>query len=371
MKKLLALLLGAVFALSPATALAEESQENLRVYGGTDFSASGEYNSSVVFAGNKLDDSAVVHGIDFAFGNEVESKGTYEYGFHAANKVEIHGNYEKDLFAFGNEISISGEAKIARDFYAAASKVEIKSSIPGSVFVAADKLILNNITIGGNLNVAARAVEIIGEVKITGVFTYNEDLDVLGNDTMVAGKLETYKPFVWSFRWGENLRIIFLILSLASSIVIAIVFILIAKKFFNQLKEEAVQADFKHVLMSLGIGLLGVIVVPIVVALLAATIVGIPAALILLFTFVIAMILSVTVSAAFVGNKIMPKQSTILSATIVLILMAVLGYIPVVGWAINSIAALIGFGIMLSMLFAKKVAQKNSSEEVKAEPEVE
>ena len=115
MKKLLALLLGAVFALSSTTVLAV--QENLRVYGidETGFKADGEYNSSVVFAGNKLDDSAVVHGIGFDFGNEIESKGTYEYGFQAANKVIVSGNYEKDLFAFGNEILLTNEAKIARD----------------------------------------------------------------------------------------------------------------------------------------------------------------------------------------------------------------------------------------------------------------
>ena len=359
MKKVLALLLSAMFALAPATVSA--TQDDLRFNGGAEFEASGEYNSSVLFTGGEVSDAAVVHGIDFAFGDSVTNSGTYEYGFHAANKVTVRGNYEKDLFAFGNEILISEDAKIARDFYAAGNKVEIKSSIPGSVFVAANRVVLNNITISGDLRVAASAVEIVGDVKITGKFVYNEDLDVIGNDTLVAGDIEVYKPIIWSFRWGENARIILAVMSLASSIVIAVVFILIAKRFFNRLKDDAMQADAKSILIKLGIGLLGIIATPVIVALLAATIVGLPAAIILLLAFVTAIILSVTVSAAFVGAKIMPRQSTILSTTIILVLMAIIGYLPVVGWAINSIGAIFGYGVILTAVFEKKLEQKISS----------
>ncbi len=363
MKKLIGILLSAMFALAPTTVLAVEA--DLRFNGDYEFKAEGEYNSSAFFAGNEVEDGAVVHGIDFAFGNEIENKGSYEYGFHAGNKLVTRGNYEKDLFAFGNEIVVAEEAKVARDFYAAGSKVEIKSNIPGSVFVAASKIILNNVTIGGDLRVAAGEVEIIGDVKITGAFVYNEDLNVVGKDTMVAGEIETYRPILLSFRWDNNFKIIFAVLGLASSIVIAVVFILIAKRFFDCVKEKAASADAKYVLVNLGIGLLGVIVVPVIAALLTATIIGIPAALLLLFAYVIAIVLSVTVFAAFVGGKIMPKQGSILSATIVLVLMAVIGYIPVVGWMINSVCTLIGFGIILTSIFDKKVAQKAKIEEPK------
>ncbi|MBR5027028.1 hypothetical protein IKX64_00305 [Candidatus Saccharibacteria bacterium] len=365
MKKIIGILLSAVFALTPATVFA--TQADLRLNGDYDFKTSDEFNSSTFFAGNKVEDNAVVHGIDFAFGSEVENKGSYEYGFHAGNKVVTSGTYERDLFAFGSEIVIAREAKIARDFYAAGSKIEINSNIPGSVFATASKIVLNNVTIGGDLRVAAAEVEIIGDVKIGGTFVYNEDLNVVGKDTMIAGEIETYQPILLSFRWNENLRIIFAVLSLASSIVIAVVFILIAKRFFNSLKEKAETADAKYVLVNLGIGLLGVIVVPVLAALLIATIVGIPAGLLLLLAFVIALVLSVTVFAAFVGGKIMPKQSAILSTTIVLILMAVIGYIPVAGWIINSVCGLIGFGIILTSIFDKKVAQKAKVEEPKEE----
>ena len=47
------------------------------------------------------------------------------------------------------------------------------------------------------------------------------------------------------------------------------------------LKEKAKVVDAKYVFVNFGVGLLGVIMVPVVVALLAATIVGIPAALLL------------------------------------------------------------------------------------------
>ncbi|MCR5832598.1 MAG: hypothetical protein K6G36_01460 [Candidatus Saccharibacteria bacterium] len=365
MKKLIGILLSAMFALTPTTVLA--AQSDLRFNGDYEFKAEGEYNSSAFFAGNEVEDGAVVHGIDFAFGDKVENKGSYEYGFHAGNKLVTSGNYEKDLFAFGNEIVVAKEAKIARDFYAAGSKIEINSNIPGSVFATASKIVLNNVTVGGDLRVAAAEVEIIGDVKIGGTFVYNEDLNVVGKDTMVAGEIETYRPILLSFRWNNNLKIIFAVLCLASSIVIAVVFILIARRFFNGLKEKAEAADTKYVLVNLGVGLLGVIIIPLIVALLTVTVVGIPAALLLLFAFIIAIVLSATVFAAFIGGKIMPKQSTILSSTIVLILMAVVGYIPVVGWMINSVCTLIGFGIILTSIFDKKVAQKTKVEEPKEE----
>jgi hypothetical protein len=363
MKKIIGIILSALFALTPTSVLALQS--DLRFNGDYELKTGGEYNSSAFFAGNAVEENAVVHGIDFAFGNEIKNSGSYEYGFHAGNKLVTRGTYEKDLFAFGSEIVVSEEAKIARDFYAAGNKIEIKSNVLGSVFVTANKIVLNNVTIGGDLRVAAAEVEIIGDVTISGKFVYNDDLNVVGKDTMVVGEIETYRPIILSLRWNSNFKMIFAVLGLASSIVVAVVFILIAKRFFNGLKEKAKVVDAKYVFVNFGVGLLGVIMVPVVVALLAATIVGIPAALLLLFAYIIALVLSVTVFAAFVGGKIMPKQSSILSATIVLILMTAVGYIPVVGWMINSVCALIGFGIMLTAIFDKKIAQAKEAEESK------
>ncbi len=355
MKKFFALVVAAFAVIGPAliSPVVSAAEKDLRFQADYELNTTGEYNTNTFFSGNKLKDSSTTRGIGFQFGGEIENSGNYEYGFHAANKIVVNGKYEKDLFAFGNQIVISSEAQIARDLYAAGNKIEIKANIPGTAFVAARRIVLNNVTIDGDLRVAAAEVEIIGDVKITGTFAYNEDLNIIGESDFVAGHTEMYQPLTFGFRLGKSAKIIFAILSLAMSIVTSIVFILIAKKFFNYLKERTKEADGMFVLKKFGIGLLAAVVTPIAAVVLIATIIGIPAAIILLFAFMIALVLSLTIFAAFVGNKIMQNQSTILSATIVLVVLALVGMIPVVGWVLNTAGVLIGFGILVSAIFEK------------------
>ena len=353
MKKIIALVLMAALALVPSAAFAKGSDDRFKIQFYND-GVKETTDSNAFFTGYLVNDNSTVNGIYFAFGNTIENGGAYEYGFHAANKIIIQGDYEKDLFAIGNEINISSKASLARDAYILGNVVRLSTDIPGTVFVAGNKISLENITIGGDLRIAASELEILGDVKITGAFVYNQDINIVGNDSITAGTTEPYHPITWGLRLGEGSKIITAILNLAASIVVAIVFILIAKKFFTNLKKEVNTVDAKIVLKNFGFGLLTMIVVPILSVLLAITIIGLPAAAILLLAFVIAVALSTTVTAAFVGNKILPKRGTVFTTTLVLIALALIELIPYVGPFCCSLAAIFGLGIIVRMLFRKQ-----------------
>lgn len=353
MKKIIALVLMAALTLVPSAAFAKDGDERVKIQFYND-GTKEVVDSNAFYFGSEVNDNDTVNGIYFAFGNTIINGGNYEYGFHAANKIIVRGNYEKDLFAIGNDVNISNQAKIARDVYALGNTVELATDVPGTVFVAGNKVILKNITIGGDFRIAASELEISGDVKIAGAFIYNQDINIVGNDSLTAGTTEPYQPITWGFRLGEGSKIITAILNLAASIVVAIIFILVAKKFFTNLKKEVNNTDAKIVLKNFGFGLLTLIAVPVLTALLAITIIGLPAAALLLFALVIAVALSTTVTAAFVGNKIMPKQGTIFTTTIVLIVLALINLIPFVGPFCSTLAAVFGLGIIVRMLFRKQ-----------------
>lgn len=355
MKKIVAVVLSLLFALTPATALAKGGNE--RFYVGYDLESSEEFNSSAFFLGSKVDNSSTIHGAYFALGDELKNSGKYNYSFNAANKIIVQGNYAKDFFAVGNSVSILKEAVIGSDVYVATNTLSINSNIPGSVFATASRITLEDVTIGGDLVIAASEIELKGDVTISGKFVYNEDINILGADNVSAGTTEPYRPITWGYRFGDGSRIIVAILSLTASIVIAIVFILIAKKFFKELKNYSAQATAKSMLINLGIGLGALILVPLVSVLLFITLVGIPAGLLLLAVFAIALILSSIVSAAFIGGKIMPKQGTILSTTIVLILFTLIDLIPVFGRLFGMIVAVFGFGIIVRAILENRKAE--------------
>ena len=156
MKKIIGILLSAVFALVPLKAMALDERFSF----GDNLELSGELNSNDFSFGNKVNDSRNVKGLGFLFGNSIESSGSFEYGFHAGNTLKIKSTYERDLFAAGGTVEITSDAVIGRDAYLAGDKITINTNIPGTVFVAASEIVLGDITIGGDLRVAAGKITV-------------------------------------------------------------------------------------------------------------------------------------------------------------------------------------------------------------------
>lgn len=376
MKKIIISIVTALFALAPAgatfacagdetgelknadcaveEALVEEESSEGRFQAAEDLETEAEWKSSVFFAGNTVNDNSLVSGIGMIAGNLVNISGIYDYGLMAGNNVTIDGEYKNDAFLAGNMINFTKDAKLGRDLYVAGNVVTISTSVNGNVYAVANKIVLDGAKINGDLIVSVPEVEAKGEVVVAGLFKHNSNTAINGD--VAFGTEETYQVEAEEIKieYSFTDRLIVAVFNLACSIVVAVLFALIGKKFFTSFHEKVKQYDFAAGVTDFGIGLLSLVMTPVVAIFLMLTIVGLPAALIGLLIYAVLLVLSSTVFAEWLGEKILKKGNTIVNAILGLVILTVIELIPVVGSIISFVALTMGLGMMLRVFFKKK-----------------
>ena len=120
--------------------------------------AGGSYDGSLFVAGSNAESAAVVRGIVFAAGQDVNVGGIGEYAmaagysvnaggsvlndaFLAGYGVNLMGDVGRDAFAAGNVVTVNGA--VGRSLYAAGSMVSITGKVAGDVYVNADSLVIS------------------------------------------------------------------------------------------------------------------------------------------------------------------------------------------------------------------------------------
>ena len=187
---------------------------------------SESYSHSHFEAGREVVSKSTVHGLSFVAGANVDVSGTKEYGFFAGETVKINGNIDKDLFAAGNTVVIGKDAHVGRDAYLAGNSVTLESDISGTVFVGASLVRLENVTVNGDLSIAANTVEIAGDVTVNGVFKVNDDVIIKNEDKLKAGKKELYKTTSVNFDFREEIsdKILDILKTLFTGLILILVF---------------------------------------------------------------------------------------------------------------------------------------------------
>jgi hypothetical protein len=94
-------------------------------------------------------------------------------------------------------------------------------------------------------------------------------------------------------------------------------------------------------------GFLSLFIVPIIIAILAATVVGLIPALLLLMLWLAAIILSAPFAAYFLGKRIAPNWHPVLAVLVGSLIIGILYLVPILGEIVAFIALIIGLGTLL------------------------
>ncbi len=311
---------------------------------------------SLFLAGNDVSSSDRVEGINFVAGNLVQLSGTSEYAALAGNAITVSGTIQRDLFAAGSSVELTDEAYIGRDIYAAAGVITVKTNLYGNAFLGGNRLVLEDITIDGDLNVAAEEIVIKGKVAVSGTFNYNDTAQITGLTNLTAGDIKTYVgSSSSSLSFSETLSE--KILALLGGLLLTIVLIALMPKFSKQLLDTFQwNTAWKH--LALGLGLL--IFVPISAIFVAITIVGIPLGCMAIGLYFFFICIASHVTGGIVGDQLaksvfkQPKMHTMLKYTIGTLVLFLLTLIPVVGELISAVSLCFGFGYLSKRLFVHK-----------------
>lgn len=278
-----------------------------------------------------------VDGINFVAGSSVSVSGQNEYGAYAGSNVNISGNILKELFAVGSSVNMSG-------------------NFNRNVYIGAGSLILNNVTINGDVKLSVSDITFLDNVVINGVLEYNDNAIVKGLDKAFISETNIYHVELDDESYSLVDEFSSLIYSIVSLVLIAFIINLLFPKIYKSLDKKL---DFKDLLNKALIGLAILFLTPLVAILCMITGVGLGLGFVILALYILLCCLSSLTFMSVFGYNILTKffkkdENIYISIVIGIVLFKLIYLLPFIGGITSFIVILIGLGYSKELLFGKK-----------------
>lgn len=355
------LLLALLAALHPASVPAQEAGETVVKRGviaddlylaGGDVDVLGEVSGDVVAAGGRVVVGRLVRGDVIVLGGSVDVTGRVLDDVRAAGgAVTIDGEVAGDAIAAGARVRLTPETKVRGRAWLAGGEVDVSGSVGRWLKAAAGRVRISG-EVRGDVELAAREIEILPSARIEGDLTYYSPQPArIDPAARIAGTITHRRSALADEAAGAArtaLRLS-LIASLVGLMLAGTVLFLLLPGFTISAARTAVVEPWK----SLGLGFALFVAVPAAAGLLMATIVGVPLGLTVMALYVVSLLLGILTAAFSLGDlgvrllargREVSKGVRVLSLVGALLVLYVLRMIPVVGWVILPVALLFGLG---------------------------
>ena len=236
----------------------------------------------------------------------------------------------------------------------AGGSIILNNNIKGSVNIQGGEVYING-TIGGPVDITSEKLTFGPRSTITGPVTYKGPQQAVVESGAVVPEINftvraeqrNKGPFTPAF-FTAGLFVMFVAKLLAA---------LLFYKFFGRTAETVATTAYTKPWQSLGIGFVGMIVVPISVFILLITVFGFYIAMIVGLWFAVAMLLTGIMTAIFIGASVFKwiqrakeLQFSWWSLVAGIVVLGALKLIPIVGWLVLLILFLMTFGGVLQTI---------------------
>jgi hypothetical protein len=360
-----------------------------RMAAGRDIALTGILSEQQFLAGDQVRISAEVADDIFATGRTVIVDGAKAVTLvTGAGRLEIRNTTLRDLIAGGLEAEISGtieddmvvgicpacpmgsgqlviapSTRVGSDARLAAASIEMKGAIGGNLRAAAHRIVISGDVAG---NVELRGHEIILEptARITGTLTTwspSPPSIAAGAQVGQSRHVATHAPFPDR---GEMRQGMIRVAAVAAAITVAglFLFAILAQLAVPAVIGAAALRVHTQLWASVGVGLAVLLLAPVLLALLAVTLIGAPAALVggaaLFVLFALAVVLAAFVLGLWLRARLTRAETWLASGMgarigwtlLGMLLLILLQAVPVVGWIIGFIAFLAALGAIAGAL---------------------
>ncbi len=273
----------------------------------------------------------------------------------AGGSIEVSGAVENNVILFGGTLAIGKDAQIGKDVRAYGGNFDLEGTINGNLkggvgnFSMAGKS--GDITIRSDKVHIKSGAEIRGDLTVRGEKEPNiEEAATITGETKIE-KVEkgderafiALAPVIAFF--VSFMRIVMFV----AAIIVGIVIIALSRRYVRRIMDTLITKPWK----SLGIGFLGLIVIPVAIAILFIVLIGYPFAVFGIFIYLILIYLASIFVGLVVGEKIIRlfrKEGDIslyLSFIVGYVVLFILGLIPILGFIIKLFILLFGAGMLL------------------------
>ncbi len=374
MKKTILSLLALTIFLLPVSVLAQNASpfsQNKRVVleadqiVDKDYFAAGEtveihgtVNGDVYVAAGQIIVDGVINGDLIAAGGQITVSGTISQNVRiVGGQITIDGQIGRNLTVGAGDVQLENSANINGSVVIGAGNVTIRSPLNSNLTVGTGNLVISS-PINGNVEAGVGNLTLSSGASISGNLDYWSDQEAnINPDASVSGAIRKHttpsldlpqtptRKFSRAFtRGGKATTASLSLFSLTSSLIIALLLL----RFFPRCTQMAASIINKKPWPSLGIGFATLILTPFAFIFLLITVLGIPLAFVLIFTYILFICLGKIYVALWLGNFLVEKTKTKLKSgwiiLIGLIAYAVITKLPVVGGLVSLLGLLVGLG---------------------------
>lgn len=314
--------------------------------GGSDVQVNAEVVQDAIVAGQSVTVNGPVGGYVMAAGRNVAVNGSVGNDVWAAGStVTVAGEVRDGVRLAGSTVTLGPDSSVAGNARIAAGTVSIQGPIARDLFVSGGNVEIGS-AIGGSVTANVGRLKVLPGAVISG------DLIVKGTtppevspQAQVLGQVKFEQTDTGSTWLGWLGWWVFCFLVLLAT---GVVLLLISKVWAARV---ATQINSKPLKTLLG-GIIGLIVGPIIIVLLAFTAIGFVLALVLfavycVFAVLAAVYVSYTAGGWLLGLAKRPEASPWLRMIIGALVVSFLASLPWIGWVIQLIVLIFGFGALM------------------------
>lgn len=316
-------------------------------------------------------DTSTSNGLMFVAGNTLNLRTSAEYGFVAGNVINFSGATLRDLYIAGNMVTLEPNALIGRDVFAGAASLTVKSDLSGNLAASADRIVLKDVQIAGNVDLTASEIRFEGSVTVAGTLTYNDNAVVSGlnSNTTKVKQVETYHVEEVSESALIATKVYGKFLSIAGLFLAMLLICALCSKLHGKVEQSADASNFGK---NLAIGLGVLIGTPVLVVMALCTVVAAPLALIVLALYLVMIYLSQGFAGLWLGHLLIEKvfkakSNVYLEVLLGVAVLGILALVPYVGVITGLLGLLFGLGFIVT---SAKSGQVSDGKDKIAEAEV-
>ena len=359
---LLVIAAGALTAPEPANALdyrrsegvvtipASETIDDTLIVRGETILIEGTVTGDVLAIGDQITVSGSIGGNLITFADSVKVRG--DVGglvFGAGDSYALNAGFVGgDLLLAGDKIEISSDVRIARNVAIAGDSSFIGAEI-GKDLYAYGEMVEVSSKVGGSIDVIAESLRLLSPTHILGNVRFRGDEEALfrAEGARVDGEVELLSRPAEKNRYAT---VEFYLWQIAK-LVAAFLFGLALFWLVPALRALSIGAGVDG-LKSAGIGIVALVSTPIIAAIVAITLIGLPFAFVAIFSWLLGIYLATIVVGAAIGRMIMGDGKSLpLTLLVGLAIVMVAVNLPLIGGIVAFILTIIGLGMLVQFLF--------------------
>ena len=309
----------------------------------------------LIAAGGQVDVDGPVEGDALVAGGSVRLGSRVAQSVYAAGgRLAIQGEVGRNVRAAGGHVDIGPNASIKGNVTAAGGEVRVRGPVQGYVQVTGGRIYIDA-AVTGDVVANGGSVELGPNARIAGNMRYRgrdevqqdahaqvaggiEHLASLGRDAGIAGT--RHNPLFGGWIWSTGLIVLAAIVAGALPAQSA--------RIAGHLRT--------HPGLSIIFGFIAFVCVPMAIALLMVTVIGIPLALLVLLVYLALLLVGYATAAVGIGDAVLARARPadlahtgwrVAAAVLAMLALTLLARIPFVGGVVAFVAILFGMGAVL------------------------